>query len=77
METHIRTIAIRRAIDGTWVANPQPPLPAVTDHVTGGWPEIVRLRNFYEAVHRFDTSEDLKAFVAEFGEPPHEDTQVG
>lgn len=67
--TQGRRINIVRAPDGTWTAHPQPPLPATSAFVTGGWPEIARLRAEHDAVDHFST-DDYKHFVSQFGEAP-------
>lgn len=63
-----RRIRIVRQPDGSWT-DPQPPLPATTSFLTGGWPEVARLRDSLGAIDEF-SSEDYAKFVAQFGAPP-------
>ena len=65
-----RLFKIVRQPDGSWTYHPQPPLPATTAFLVGGWPEVAALRGQLDAVEWFPDANDYSAFVAAHGEPP-------
>lgn len=67
--TQERRVRIVRQPDGSWTAHPQPPLPATTSFVTGGWPEVARLRESLGSIDEL-ASDDYATFVAQYGAPP-------
>jgi hypothetical protein len=62
--------SITHQTDGSWTYSLQPPLPAVTSFLTGGWRHLVELRGAHQAIEWFPKTQDYKIFCQEFGVPP-------
>lgn len=65
-----RLFCIHRQPDGSWTIAPQPPLPAVTAFISGGWADVTLYRDRWDAIDWFPNSDDYYQFCQEFGEPP-------